>query len=64
MNILTREEFIELSGIVHTANNLNQTTITFNNQEISITTAESILEDYRNNNKITITGKIPDKFTV
>jgi hypothetical protein len=64
MNILTREEFIELSGIVHTANNQKQTTVTFNNQEISITTAESILEDYRNNNKITITGKIPDKFTV
>lgn len=62
MTILTREQFIDLSGKLYAAKNWNQETLEFNNETLTIKAAETLLDDYRENDgEITITGKIPDE---
>lgn len=58
---LTREQFIELSAKVFTAENWKTNTIEFEGNLMMLETAYALLENYRNSNlEITSTGQIPD----
>jgi hypothetical protein len=64
-NNLTRNQFIELSGLVYTAKNWNNDEITFNNVKLSISEAEEIIDYYRKyNGRITDYGQATNKINL
>jgi hypothetical protein len=62
---LTREEFIELSGLVYISESWGSKTIEYNGCEYTNEYVHKALDDFRKyNNEITQYNEIPDSFII